>query len=145
MRRRRRKSALSAELNVVPYIDVMLVLLVIFMVSAPLIQQSAIDIDLPDQEALQTEEQPTPLVMPLILSIDRQGSYYLNRGKAEEALTPAQVQSITQQVLTEQAHTAVLVHGDAQVPYEIITQGILLLQQAGAKKVGLVTEEPRQP
>ena len=83
---RNRRHKLKAEMNVVPYIDVMLVLLVIFMIAAPLIHQQSIEIDLPDTSS-DTLEMPADAgndTLPLILSVDASGSYYLNRGNDKQ-------------------------------------------------------------
>ncbi len=144
-RRRNRKAKLKAELNVVPYIDVMLVLLVIFMVSAPLIQQSSIDIDLPDNEAqIEMPADASPEVLPLILTVNREGQYFLNRGEEEKALNEEEIIQLTASTLQSLPTLPVLVQGDATVNYEKIIAGIALLQRAGAKKVGLVTEPPKE-
>ena len=144
-RRRNRKAKLKAELNVVPYIDVMLVLLVIFMVSAPLIQQSSIDIDLPDNEAqIEMPADASPEVLPLILTVNREGQYFLNRGEEEKALNEEEIIQLTASTLQSLPTLPVLVQGDATVNYEKIIAGIAQLQRAGAKKVGLVTEPPKE-
>ena len=144
-RRRNRKAKLKAELNVVPYIDVMLVLLVIFMVSAPLIQQSSIDIDLPDNEAqIEMPADASPEVLPLILTVNREGQYFLNRGEEEKALNEEEIIQLTASTLQSLPTLPVLVQGDATVNYEKIIAGIALLQRAGAKKIGLVTEPPKE-
>ncbi|MDH3236474.1 MAG: ExbD/TolR family protein, partial [Alphaproteobacteria bacterium] len=111
----RRHGRLMGEINVVPYIDVMLVLLVIFMITAPLLTQG-IKVDLPkaganplDKELLQDQE-------PLVLSIDRDGNYFLNIGDAEdEPIDAATVVSRASAVLTRNAELAVLVKADQSV------------------------------
>ena len=134
---RNRRHKLKAEMNVVPYIDVMLVLLVIFMIAAPLIHQQSIEIDLPDTSS-DTLEMPADAgndTLPLILSVDASGSYYLNRGNDKQPLLPEDVTALTAQALAE--------HPDLpNANYNRVIDGIVLLQQGGAKKVGLVTEQP---
>lgn len=143
-RRYRKKNTLKAEMNVVPYIDVMLVLLVIFMVATPLMQSQAIEVDLPPSSIAQeeeSEETPEVPVLPLILSVDAAGQYYLNQGaNAGEPMSSADIQAFTQSALAENPTLPVLIEGDKSVPYEQIVAGIVLLQQAGVAKVGLVTE-----
>ena len=134
---RNRRHKLKAEMNVVPYIDVMLVLLVIFMIAAPLIHQQSIEIDLPDTSS-DTLEMPADAgndTLPLILSVDASGSYYLNRGNDKQPLLP-------EDVTAEHPDLPVLVQGDTNANYNRVIDGIVLLQQGGAKKVGLVTEQP---
>ena len=133
------KRKLMAEINVVPYIDVMLVLLIFFMVTAPMLSQG-VEVELPDAaaEPLEQDQQNSE---PLILSVDAAGSYYLNVGDDEESpREPAQVFRLAQTVLTKKPNVPVLVKADENVPYGRVISGMVLLQQAGAKKVGFLTD-----
>ena len=128
-----------AEINVVPYIDVMLVLLVVFMVSAPLLTQG-VKVELPQTVSapLDNDDQE-----PLVVSIKADGGYYLTVGSDEQA--PKPLDEITTQVgkiLKLQPQTPVLVWGDANVGYGKVVDLMARLQQAGAESVGLVTEPP---
>jgi biopolymer transport protein TolR len=127
------------EINVVPYIDVMLVLLIIFMVTAPMLSQG-IKVDLPQASAEPIE--PDDLE-PLLLSIDRAGSWYLNLGDPKQALTPEQLLALASAAVRREPTRAVLVKADKAVAYGRVVEGMVLLQQAGAKKVGFVTEPVR--
>ncbi|MGH1439491.1 MAG: protein TolR [Cellvibrionaceae bacterium] len=129
-----------AEINVVPYIDVMLVLLIIFMVTAPLLTQG-VKVELPQTVSAPIDDQDQE---PLIVSIKADGNYYVKLGKDEEAPKPLDV--ITDQVskvLRVQPKTPVLVWGDTNVAYGKVVDLMALLQQAGAESVGLVTEPIR--
>ena len=132
---RRRK---VAEINVVPYIDVMLVLLIIFMVTAPLITQG-VKVDLPkaDAEALDKDSKP-----PLVASVDAQGNYYLAVGTSKnEAMSAEQVATLVAAHLKIEPETPVVVNGDGAVSYDAVIQLMVLLQQkAGVPSVGLVTD-----
>lgn len=141
---RRRRHKAKAEMNVVPYIDVMLVLLVIFMIAAPLIHQQSIEIDLPDSnaEVIEMPADASDDLMPLVLSVDAQGNYYFNRGDSSRPLQPEEIVDIVNQEMTAHPDLPVLVQGDASANYNKVIDGIVLLQQAGAQKVGLVTEQP---
>ena len=133
------KRKLMAEINVVPYIDVMLVLLIIFMVTAPMLSQG-VEVELPDAAA-EPLEQDQQNAEPLILSVDAAGSYYLNVGDDEESpREPAQIFRLAQTVLTKKPNVPVLVKADENVPYGRVISGMVLLQQAGAKKVGFLTD-----
>ena len=126
-----------AEINVVPYIDVMLVLLVIFMITAPLLMQG-VKVELPQSSSAPLDQQD---LEPLIVSIKQDGSYYLNLGDAQEESKP--LQQITEtiaKVLRQKPETPVLVWGDAKVEYGVVVHLMSLLQGAGAPSVGLVTE-----
>lgn len=132
---RRRK--LVAEINVVPYIDVMLVLLIIFMVTAPLLQQG-VDVDLPTAPA-------NPLAVdspePIVISVDKAGLMYLNIASAPESSIDAT--SLVEQVrkaLSKQPKRPVMVRGDANGPYQNVVRTLVLLQQANVESVGLVTD-----
>lgn len=140
--RRERKRPL-AEINVVPYIDVMLVLLVIFMVTTPLLTQG-VKVNLPRASA---QTIPPKSAEPLIVSVDAQGNYYINISSTPNqpvdantlvSLTSNQLQKDTSEGLTR----PVLVKGDKSVNYGSVMQAMVLLQQAGAPSVGLVTQQP---
>lgn len=139
----KRYHRVKAEMNVVPYIDVMLVLLVIFMIAAPLIQQS-VKIDLPQsQQTISAKESDGDLTLPLILSVDRDGRYYLNISKApEEALTNQAIIAQTQQYLAAHPNIDVYVRGDRNVDYARVIDGLEILNQAGAEHVNLSTQPP---
>ncbi len=134
-----RKSRLMGEINVVPYIDVMLVLLIIFMVTAPLLSQG-VKVELPDAaaEPLSSDMQDSE---PLILSVDRDGNLYLNLGDNEESpRDPAQIVRLAQTVLERKPDTPVLVKADEAAAYGSVISGMVLLQRAGAAKVGFLTD-----
>jgi biopolymer transport protein TolR len=128
------------EINVVPYIDVMLVLLIIFMITAPLLTQG-ISVDLPAAGAEPLDPDLMRDNEPLVLSIDRDGSFYLNIG--EDVDTPVDEQTVvarTAAVIRRNAQTPVLVKADRAVSYGRVVTGMVLLQQAGAEKVGFITD-----
>jgi biopolymer transport protein TolR len=124
------------EINVVPYIDVMLVLLVIFMVTAPMLSQG-IKVDLPKAGAEPIE--PDKLE-PLVLSIDRAGLLYVNIGDPDSPQTADRILEIASAALRREPQRPVLVKADTAVAYGRVVEGMVLLQKSGAKKVGFVTE-----
>ena len=133
----RRGRRLMAEINVVPYIDVMLVLLIIFMVTAPLLTQG-IKVDLPKAGA---EPLPSEDNKPLILSVDARGNFYVSIGQDQESpLSEEEVIRRVGIVLSRQPKTPVLVKADQSVPYGRVVSGMVLLQQAGAEKIGFITD-----
>jgi biopolymer transport protein TolR len=128
-----------AEINVVPYIDVMLVLLVIFMVTAPMLMQG-VEVNLPDAAAAPVKDQDAE---PMIVSINDRGELFLNLGANEkQALELATVRQRVAAVLRRTPDKPVLVWGDEQVPYGQVVTVMTALQEAGAPSVGLVTESP---
>jgi biopolymer transport protein TolR len=136
----RRGRRLVAEMNVVPYIDVMLVLLIIFMITAPMLTQG-IKVDLPKAAAEPLPEDMMRQHQPLILSVDAAGQYYLNIGADEKK--PIDEDAVVERVrtvLTREAQTPVLVKADTNVPYGRVVTGMVLLQEAGAEKVGFITD-----
>lgn len=138
--RRTRKRPIS-EMNVVPYIDVMLVLLVIFMITAPLLTQG-IKVELPkaSSEILPPQQQD-----PIIVSVDRQGSMYLNLSSQPDA--PIDETTLVNRVaalLRLHPDTPVMVRGDHQVDYGAVVVAMGLLQKAGAPSVGLMTRPAEQ-
>jgi biopolymer transport protein TolR len=139
---RHRKRRLMGEINVVPYIDVMLVLLVIFMVTAPLLTQG-IEVDLPKAAAEPLKQELLKDSEPLVLSIDAEGQYYLSVGDNKDAPLPAdEVSRLAAAVLRRNAETPVLLNADRRVPYGDVVAAMVLLQEAGAPRIGFLTEPP---
>jgi biopolymer transport protein TolR len=138
--RRNVKKKPMAEINVVPYIDVMLVLLVVFMVTAPLLMQG-VKVDLPQAPSAPMDNNDAE---PLIVSVKADGRYYLDLGKDSKKPKSLRVisESVTK-VLRVKPSTPVLVWGDAKVDYGVVVNLMSELQKAGAPSVGLVTEPPR--
>ena len=140
-----RQRKLMGEINVVPYIDVMLVLLIIFMITAPLLTQG-ISVDLPQAAAEPLDPELMEDNEPLVLSIDRDGLLYLNiGGDDQEPIDEQTVLARTAAVLRRNAQTPVLVKADQAVPYGRVVTGMVLLQQAGAARVGFITDPPQAP
>jgi len=134
------KRRLMSEINVVPYIDVMLVLLIIFMITAPLLTQG-IQVDLPNAPAQQLDPDLLKDNEPLVLSVDREGQFYLNIGDDDDSpIEDATVVERASAVLRRNAQTPVLVKADEAVPYGRVVTGAVLLQQAGATKIGFQTD-----
>ncbi len=130
---------LMSEINVVPYIDVMLVLLVIFMVTAPLMTQG-IKVDLPEAMSGPLEvDDDEPM---LVVSVKANGSYYMNVGEEEEAVPLKEVQTRAAKIILARPDIKVLVEGDKNLPYGVIVDLMNTLQVAGASGVGLITEPP---
>lgn len=137
--RSRRKKRLMGEINVVPYIDVMLVLLVIFMVTAPLLS-TGVDVELPSADAQPLEDEKNE---PFVLTVDKDGQFYLN----DEEQPLDSIDEIERQakiVLIKSPKTPFLVRGDGAVPYSEVIRGMVLLQKAGVEKVGLATDALEQ-
>ena len=130
-----------SEINVVPYIDVMLVLLVIFMVTAPLMTQG-IKVELPaaDSEAIEVTD-PDDF---LVVSVDAVGQYYLNVGERESVLTLVDLVGQVQKIMSAQPAMKVLIEGDQAVPYGRVMQVMDELKNAGVEDVGLVTQPRTQ-
>lgn len=128
-----------AEINVVPYIDVMLVLLVIFMVTAPLLYQG-VEIDLPQQSA---EAMPQQDQEPVIIEVDSEGQTYLNVGESPDEPVSAKALITTVTAVRRQSpDVPVLVRGDKNVSYGRVIEVMARLKQAGVPQVGLMTEPP---
>ncbi|MCV6626271.1 MAG: protein TolR [Cellvibrionaceae bacterium] len=138
--KRKPKKKPMAEINVVPYIDVMLVLLVVFMVTAPLLMQG-VKVDLPQAPSAPLDDKQDE---PLIVSVKKDGSYYINIGADEKKPKPmAQIRETVAKILRQKPKTQVLVWGDAAVDYGKVVSLMNELQAAGAPSVGLVTEAPQ--
>lgn len=143
MSRLRKKRRLVAEMNVVPYIDVMLVLLVIFMITTPLLNQG-VNIKLPSAKAkvLSSKQEE-----PVIVSINQQGQFFLNVAAKPDAPMPLEqlltrVAAEVQIAKRQGGSRQVLVKGDKRANYGEIVQAMVMLQQAGVESVGLMTKMP---
>jgi len=123
-----------SEINVTPLVDVMLVLLIIFMVTAPLLSQG-VNVDLPDAESPAMQQN----IEPLVVSIKADGTLFLQKHAIDlKQLTP-RIQAIRQQ----KPGLPVFIRGDSKTPYGRVAEVMSLLESAGIKKVGLVTEPHR--
>jgi biopolymer transport protein TolR len=130
-----------AEINVVPYIDVMLVLLIIFMITAPLLSQG-VTVELPKAGARPLTQQKEPI----IVSVNSMGQYFLNIENPEQAISLEEVKNIVAKTLavskSKNEMQGVFIKGDKQVNYDKVMQAMVSLQQAGADSVGLITQDP---
>ena len=132
-----RRRRVVAEINVVPYIDVMLVLLIIFMVTAPLVTQG-VKVDLPQAAAEALPEDSKP---PLIASIDKQGLYYLSVGdSAKSPLDADEMAALVSAQLALDPAAQFIVKGDGEVSYKSVIDLMVLLQSSGVPSLGLMTE-----
>ena len=139
MARQRVRKKPMAEINVVPYIDVMLVMLVIFMVTAPLLTQG-VKVDLPQANAKAVDDKDQE---PLVVTVDADGNLYLNIGDdPQQSLDDDALLERIAAVQRRQPGKQVLVRGDHRVDYGTVIKALVLLQQADIPKVGLVTDPP---
>ena len=137
-----RKRRAIADINVVPYIDVMLVLLIIFMVTAPLLKQG-VEVDLPNAPANPLDVNSPE---PIVVSVDSKGTMFLNIAPEPDAEISAE--ALVKQVkaaLVRDPKRPVMVRGDAQGPYQNVVTTLVLLQQADVGSVGLVTDPEDSP
>ncbi|MGQ4660152.1 protein TolR [Lysobacter sp. F6437] len=133
--RRIRKRKLKADINVVPYIDVMLVLLIIFMITAPLLNLG-VDIELPKSNAKTISQDKDPV----IVSVDKDGHYFLAlQGAEQEALTGEELQAKVSAFVRQNPDVPVYVAGDRAANYEVVLQAMVLLQNADVPRVGLMS------
>jgi|SRR5690606_12759965 len=133
-----RKRRLIGEINVVPLIDVMLVLLVIFMATAPLLMQG-VQVELPRASA--TPLPPSQRGPPLIVSIDREGQRYLNTSRdPEQPLDASELRTQVAAALSVEPQRDVLLQADGRVPYEHVMGAMVLLQGAGAARLGFLAD-----
>ena len=140
--RQSRRRPLS-EINVVPYIDVMLVLVIILMITAPLLSQG-VQVNLPQASA---KALPPQKQEPIIVSVNQKGDLFLNTSKTpEQPIVPQELMSsVSTQLQAAQAtkkEQDVFVKGDKDANYGKIMEAMVLLQKAGAANVGLITQNP---
>jgi biopolymer transport protein TolR len=130
-----------SEINVVPYIDVMLVLLVIFMITAPLLTQG-VQVELPQADA---EPLSSEVDEPLVVSVNQAGDLFIDIGEDKDQ--PVEEDALVERVrsvLKYKPKTPIMVRGDRGVPYGRVVEAMVLLQEGGAPSVGLVTESPEK-
>lgn len=136
MARQRKRRKIVSDINVVPYIDVMLVLLIIFMVTAPLMNQS-VDIELPQGVADPLQEKNEPL----LVSVDKEGQIYLTKGNGErEAMDSAKILQQVSAIVAVNPKTAVLIEADTRVSYGKVYEAMALMQQAKVARVGFISQ-----
>lgn len=140
-RPKRRKP--MAQINVVPYIDVMLVLLVIFMVTAPMLQEG-VEVKLPQVEAkpIAASEEDEEKI---IVAVTQEGQYYLDTdGKDAMPLEALDLSQRVMEMLIERENKQVYVRGDASVNYGSVMTVMAALKKAGVESVGLLTDQPHK-
>lgn len=140
MKSKRAKRKLVAEINVVPYIDVTLVLLVVFMITAPLLLQG-VSVELPDANSAPLDKKQQD---PMIVSIKADGSYWIDTQGENTSQSLSVIKERVSKVLRQKPETPILVWGDTRVDYGKVVDLMSELQLAGAPSVGLVTEPPAQ-
>lgn len=131
---RNRKKKLIAEINVVPYIDVMLVLLIIFMITTPLLKQG-VEVQLPEANAHTVDQKDQET---LVVTVDSNGKYFLD----DKPMEPKDLAKKAGAMLALRPQMQVLVRGDRNVAYGKVVEAMVLLQSAGARNVGLLTDPP---
>ncbi len=133
-RRRRRQRRLMAEINVTPFVDVMLVLLVVFMITAPLLTVG-VPVDLPKTQAREITGEDEPIAV----SIDAEGKIYLQ----DTEITLAELAPRLRAVTMERPETRIFVRGDRSIPYGRVMAVMGVLNAAGFRNVALITERPK--
>ena len=135
------KNGLVADINVTPLVDVMLVLLIIFMVTAPMLTQG-VKVDLPQttSDPIQSDKD----VESIIVSVDANGAYYVEIGdEGSDPMTLSDLRAQVSKILSQRASSEILVRGDENVTYGTVVRLMAELQGAGASSIGLITESPR--
>ncbi|AAP96528.1 protein TolR [[Haemophilus] ducreyi] len=141
---RRKRNEIKSEINIVPFLDVLLVLLLIFMVTAPVISQS-VEVNLPEDKYSQSvsNEDKTPV----ILQVAKDGAYklkidgnFVQSGNGQENLSEQEVVAYASQTFEKDKNILFLVAAEKDLPYEDVIKGIVLLKDAGIKNAGLMTQ-----
>ncbi len=133
----RRKNRMISEINVVPYIDVMLVLLIIFMVTAPLLS-TGVAVELPKAAAEPMENDSEE---PFVVTVDADGNFYINDDEQKIA-SEREIELKARAVLARNPELPFVIRGDGAAEYNFVMQAMVLLQKAGVESVGLVTDPP---
>ncbi|GAB4221804.1 MAG: protein TolR [Francisella sp.] len=140
-KRQFRKQRDIVQINVVPYIDVMLVLLVIFMITTPILTQG-VKVDLPKS---QSEKIPSNDSKPIVVTVNRQGEFFINQGVSDtnKALNSNELANVVIGLSQQNPGKPVYVRGDSNASYGNVIQAMSLIKRAGVEKVGLVTENDK--
>ena len=142
MRRKHGRRKPMGEINVVPYIDVTLVLLIIFMITTPMLQ-TGVEVDLPRAESAMVEQKEGE--PPIVISIKEQGEYYINvDGQNDELIEPEVINDRVAVVLSNKPGTQVLISADKGVDYGTVVTVMAALKNAGVPTVGLMTKPEEQ-
>jgi biopolymer transport protein TolR len=142
MRGKHRRRKPMGEINVVPYIDVTLVLLIIFMITTPMLQ-TGVEVDLPQAESAMVEQKEGE--PPIVISIKEQGDYYINTdGQNDEQIEPGLINDRVAMVLSKKPGTQVLISADKGVDYGTVVTVMAALKNAGVPTVGLMTKPEEQ-
>ena len=129
-----KKKKLNAEINVVPYIDVMLVLLIIFMVLSPLLIQG-VEVDLPQTDTTKMSVQNEPLVV----SINKNGEYFINIGEEQIPIDLDELKRKSLVIFSANPDIEVVFKGDKSVSFESVAKAMAAVQSVGIEKIGIVT------
>ncbi|MCP5409157.1 MAG: protein TolR [Chromatiaceae bacterium] len=130
-----------SEINVVPYIDVMLVLLIIFMITAPLLTQG-VNVELPQADSAPL---PTEVDDPVVVSVNREGEFFIDIGEGKnEPMDEETLVTRVAAVIKYKPKTPIMVRGDRNVDYGRVVEAMVLIQAAGVPNVGLITETPER-
>ena len=139
MARVRKRRRPMSDINVVPYIDVMLVLLVIFMITAPLLTQG-VQVELPQADA---ELLPSEQDGPVVVTVNAAGELFIDVGEGKnQPVDPDTLQQRVAAVLRNKPKTPIMIRGDTRVDYGRVVEAMVLVQAGGAPSVGLITEPP---
>ena len=142
MRRKHGRRKPMGEINVVPYIDVTLVLLIIFMITTPMLQ-TGVEVDLPQAESAMVEQKEGE--PPIVISIKEKGEYYINAdGQNDELIEPEVINDRVAVVLSKKPGTQVLISADKGVDYGTVVTVMAALKNAGVPTVGLMTKPEEQ-
>lgn len=144
MNRRYRRRKPMAEINVVPYIDVTLVLLIIFMITTPMLQ-TGVEVNLPEAESKAVEPEGDGANPPIVISIKADGQYFIKKDNGEdEVIQPDAINPSVVAVLAQKPQTQVLINADKSVDYGTVVTVMAALKNAGVPTVGLITKPEDQ-
>jgi biopolymer transport protein TolR len=133
-----------AEINVVPYIDVTLVLLIIFMITTPMLQ-TGVDVDLPQAQSKTVESDSEGANPPIVISIKSEGQYYIKSdNQTDVPILPEDINARVAEILSNKPKTQVLINADKAVNYGIVVTVMAALKNAGVPTVGLMTKPEDQ-
>ncbi|NJC86927.1 MAG: protein TolR [Desulfuromonas sp.] len=131
------RRSMLAQINVTPFVDVMLVLLIIFMVTAPMLEQG-LDVALPE---VANAPNLTAAKEPLVVTVNRNGTIKIDRHQID---SPAKLGPVLQQVLAGRQDQTVYLEADRTIPYGRVVQVMAAIRQAGVTKLGMVAQEPEK-